>query len=51
MARLTTDNALWPSARVKVTHTASAANAAAWLMAHTTTPSASDNDVSTVRLP
>ena len=44
MARLTTESALWPSARVSVTAIASSVNDVTRLIRHTTAPSAdSDN--------
>ncbi len=49
--RLATDNALCPSARVSVIHTAIDTNVVAALIAHTTAPSAASTVVSTTRLP
>ena len=51
IARLTTDSALCPSARVNVIHTASPTTDPVWLIAATTRPSASATEVSTTRLP
>jgi hypothetical protein len=51
IARLTTESALWPSARVRVTSTASHASDVASLIVATTAPSATARAVRITRLP
>ena len=51
IARLTTDSALWPKARVSVIQMASPRMERVWLIATTTSPRARATDVNTTRLP